>query len=67
MEEAVEPRRGRGAALSEALREDLEVFGVEELAERIELLEAEIARTRTQMDKKRASRSAADALFAPRT
>jgi uncharacterized small protein (DUF1192 family) len=66
MDEPAEPRRGRGAALSEALKEDLEVFGVEELAERIELLEAEVARVRAQMDRKKAGRSAADALFAPR-
>jgi uncharacterized small protein (DUF1192 family) len=67
MEEPAEPRRGRGAALEAALKEDLEVFGVEELSERIEMLEAEIARTRIQMDKKKATRSAADALFAPRS
>ena len=67
MDEPAEPRRGRGQALSEALREDLEVFGVEELAERIEMLEAEIARTRSQMERKKASRSAADALFGPRS
>lgn len=67
MDEPSEPRRGRGAALADALREDLEVYGVDELAERIELLDAEIARTRAQMDKKKASRSAADALFGPRS
>jgi uncharacterized small protein (DUF1192 family) len=67
MEEPAEPRRGRGQALVEALKEDLEVFGVDELAERIELLEAEISRTRSQMERKKASRSAADALFGPRS
>ena len=67
MDEPAEPRRGRGQALSEALKEDLEVFGVEELAERVEMLEAEIARTRSQMERKKASRSAADALFGPRS
>jgi len=67
VDEPAEPRRGRGQALSEALREDLEVFGVDELAERIELLETEIARTRSQMERKKASRSAADALFGPRS
>jgi len=67
VDEPAEPRRGRGQALSEALKEDLEVFGVEELAERVEMLEAEIARTRSQMERKKASRSAADALFGPRS
>ncbi len=67
MDEPAEPRRGRGAALAEALKEDLEVFGVDELGERIELLEAEIARTRAQQEKKRAGRSAADAFFTPRS
>ena len=67
MDEPAEPRRGRGAALAEALREDLEVFGIEELSERIEMLEAEIARTRAQLDRKKASRSAADAFFSPRS
>ena len=67
MDEPAEPRRGRGAALSEALREDLEIFGVEELGERIELLEAEVARTRAQLDRKKATRSAADAFFSPRS
>jgi uncharacterized small protein (DUF1192 family) len=67
VDDPAEPRRGRGQALSEALKEDLEVFGVEELAERIELLEAEVIRVRSQMERKKASRSAADALFGPRS
>lgn len=67
MEEAAEPRRGRGAALEMALKEDLEIFGVEELRERIEMLQAEIARTQAQLDRKKASRSAADAFFAPKS
>jgi uncharacterized small protein (DUF1192 family) len=66
MDEPALPRRGRGQALSDALKEDLEVFGVEELAERIDLLQQEIARTSAQMERKKASRSAADALFARR-
>ena len=61
-EEAV-PRRGRGAALSELEKEDLEVYGVVELEERIEALRAEIARTQARLDKKRSGRSAADSLF----
>lgn len=67
MDEPAEPRRGRGAALSEALREDLDLFAVEDLTERIELLEAEIARVKAQLERKKGARSAADALFAPRS
>jgi uncharacterized small protein (DUF1192 family) len=62
-EEASEPRSFRGKALLDITREDLEVYGVDELQERIETLEGEIARTRAQMDRKRAGRAAADALF----
>ncbi|HWA60215.1 MAG TPA: DUF1192 domain-containing protein [Caulobacteraceae bacterium] len=65
-EEPAEVRRQRGQALTELMREDLEVYGVAELKERIEALEAEIARTRAQMDRKQAGRAAADALFARR-
>jgi len=63
LEEPAEPRAARGQALREALREDLEVYAVTDLEERITELEREIARTRTQLDKKRQGRSAADALF----
>jgi len=62
-EEPVEPRRRRGQALEELLREDLELFGTDELGDRIALLEAEIARVRAQLDRKNASRAAADAFF----
>jgi uncharacterized small protein (DUF1192 family) len=62
-EEPAEVRRGRGQALIDAAREDLDLFGVAELEERIEALEAEIARTRAQMDRKRSGRAAAEALF----
>jgi uncharacterized small protein (DUF1192 family) len=62
-EEPVEPRRMRGQALFDLAREDLELYGVIELDERIEALESEIARTRAQAEKKRAGRAAADALF----
>ncbi|HEX6866715.1 MAG TPA: DUF1192 domain-containing protein [Caulobacteraceae bacterium] len=62
-EEAAEPRTARGQALKEALREDLEVYSVADLEERIVELEREIARVRAQLDKKRAGRSAADAMF----
>ena len=63
MEEPAEVRIGRGQRLMEAIREDLELYGVAELEERIEILEAEIARVRAQLDRKHAVRSAADALF----
>ncbi len=63
MDEPADIRIGRGQRLAEALREDLELFGLEELAARIEALEGEIARTRAQIERKRAGRAAADALF----
>ena len=44
-------------------REDLEAYGVSELAERIAALEAEIERVKAQMARKQAGRAAADALF----
>jgi uncharacterized small protein (DUF1192 family) len=62
-EEPAEPRRTRGHALTEALREDLEVYGVLDLEDRIGLLEAEIARVRGQLERKKAGRAAADAFF----
>lgn len=62
-EEPADPRAARGAALVAIEREDLELSGVVELNERIERLEAEIARTRRALDKKQSGRSAADALF----
>jgi uncharacterized small protein (DUF1192 family) len=66
MEEPAEVRVGRGQRLLEAMREDLELFGLAELEERIEVLQSEIARVRAQMDRKRAGRAAADALFSSR-
>jgi len=63
MEEPAEVRVGRGQRLVEAVKEDLELFGVAELEERIEILRAEIARVQAQIDRKRAGRAAADALF----
>jgi uncharacterized small protein (DUF1192 family) len=63
IEEETEPRRGRGAALNELAREDLEVYAVGDLEERIEALQAEIARTQARLEKKRSGRSAADSLF----
>lgn len=66
MEEPAEVRVLRGQRLLEATREDLELFGVAELEERIDVLKAEIARVQAQMDRKRAGRAAADALFSAR-
>ena len=63
LEEAVEPRRGRGQALIDLAREDLDLYAVEELQERIEHLNAEIGRTQAQLNRKQAGRAAADALF----
>jgi uncharacterized small protein (DUF1192 family) len=63
LEEPAEPRRARGAALIDLAKEDLELHGVEELEDRIALLQSEILRTRAQLDRKKAGREAADALF----
>jgi uncharacterized small protein (DUF1192 family) len=63
MDEPVEPRRARGDALNEAMREDLELLGVADLQDRIATLETEIVRTRLHLEKKQAGRAAADALF----
>ena len=62
-EDAEPVRRPRGWAIVEAAREDLELFAVVDLEERIEALEGEIARTRAQIERKRAGRAAADAFF----
>ncbi len=63
MEEPAEVRIGRGQRLQEAVREDLELYGVSELEERLEILAAESARVRAQIEKKKSTRAAADALF----
>jgi len=63
LEEPVEPRAFSGRALNETAHEDLDAYGVAELEERIEALQAEINRTRAHLDKKRAGRDAANALF----
>jgi uncharacterized small protein (DUF1192 family) len=67
MEEPAEVRIGRGQRLVEAVREDLELFGVAELEERIDVLQSEIARVQAQIDRKRQGRAAADALFSSGT
>jgi uncharacterized small protein (DUF1192 family) len=63
VDEPAEPRRARGQLLVEAAREDLDLYAVAELKERIEALQAEIARTQAQIDRKQSGRAAADALF----
>jgi uncharacterized small protein (DUF1192 family) len=67
MDEPAEVRVGRGQRLVEAVREDLELFGVAELEERIDVLQSEIARVRAQIERKRAGRAAADAIFSARS
>ena len=63
MDEPVNTRVQRGQRLAEAMREDLELYAVAELEERIAALEEEIARCRAQIERKRVGRAAADALF----
>jgi uncharacterized small protein (DUF1192 family) len=66
MDEPAEMRVGRGQRLAEAVKEDLELFAVSDLEERIEILQGEIARCEAQIGRKRSSLSAADALFGPK-
>ncbi len=63
MEDPAEPRTFSGEPLLQVSREDLELYGVIDLEDRIEALQTEIARTRAQLEKKKSGRSAADALF----
>jgi uncharacterized small protein (DUF1192 family) len=65
-EEPAEARRQRGQSLIDLGREDLELFGADELGERIAALEAEIERIRAQIARKQSTRAAADALFSKR-
>ena len=55
--------RSRPAAQTITVGEDLATQSVDDLEQRIAVLEAEIARTRTELTTKRARKSAADALF----
>ena len=63
IEDAAEPRKARGELLRALQREDLELYGREELEQRIEQLGEEIERVRAQLQRKHAGRAAADALF----
>jgi len=56
------PRKARDL-VAELGRQDLDPFSVEELRERVTLLEAEIARTRRRMERAVDHRASADALF----
>lgn len=63
IEEPVEPRRSRGAALEEAASEDLSGYAASDLEARIARLEGEVERTRSALAAKRQGLAAADALF----
>ena len=63
MEEPAQARVLRGQRLAEAMREDLELYGVAELEDRIAALQEEIDRCRAQIERKRLGRAAADSLF----
>ena len=59
----LEPRKRRSDALAALAKEDLDLLGVEELKDRITLLETEIVRIKAQIGRKEGTRSAAEALF----
>ena len=63
MEEPADARVSRGQRLAEAVREDLELYSVSDLEDRIATLQSEIERSRAQIDRKRSGRAAAEALF----
>jgi uncharacterized small protein (DUF1192 family) len=59
--------RPKGDAAGLLSKESLDPYSHDELSERIELLEAEIDRIKAHQGKVAAHRSAADALFKPRS
>jgi uncharacterized small protein (DUF1192 family) len=63
MEEPAPPRAARGALLDQLAREDLDLYAVEELRDRIDRLETEIQRVQRVMERKQSGRAQADALF----
>ena len=67
VDDAAEPRSLRGDVLRALSREDLELYGRNELEERIEALRQEIARVEAQLGRKHAGIAAADALFSIRS
>ena len=58
-----DPPRPKGDAASLLAKEALDAYSVDELNERIQLLESEIVRIVAHRDKAKAHRVAADALF----
>ena len=63
MEEAANPRSGRGAILDALAKEDLDLYSIEDLDDRSARLEMEIQRIASARARKLAGRAAADALF----
>ena len=63
MFEDIEPRPQRGEPLRALSREDLDVYSIEDLEERIAAMDAEIGRARAAIKAKRSKKNAADALF----
>ncbi|GAW40756.1 hypothetical protein SH203_01156 [Brevundimonas sp. SH203] len=63
MFEDLEPRPQRGEPLRALSREDLDVYSIEDLEQRIAALDDEIARARSAIEAKRSKKNAADALF----
>ena len=59
--------RSKSDAAGLLAKESLDSYSRDELAERIALLEAEIARVRAHLDRASLHRAAADALFRPRS
>ncbi|MEM9880485.1 MAG: DUF1192 domain-containing protein [Pseudomonadota bacterium] len=55
--------RNTTSALADAVREDLDPLSLDQLKERIAVLEAEIVRTKADIERKSAHMSAAEALF----
>ena len=63
MFEDLGPRPQRGEPLRALSREDLDVYSIEDLEERIAAMDAEIGRARAAIEAKRSKKNAADALF----
>jgi len=61
--DVIDHPRPTGDLASKLAAESLDHLSVDDLAERITLLEAEIARTTAHRDQARSHRAAADALF----
>lgn len=57
------PQRSLDNPLTALRREDLDPLSLDELRQRIQVLEAEIERTRAKLEAASSFRSAADALF----